>query len=88
MAMDRFTCREVFRRLDDFVDRELSPGEVRLVEDHLERCAACASEYRFEASVVAELRAKIRRIQVPEDLMARISRKLAELERIDAADGA
>ena len=77
-SKDRFSCREAARRLDDYVDRELDPKEQRLVEAHLEECAQCASEYRFEASLLRQVRDKVRRIDVPSDLMTKISKRLAE----------
>jgi anti-sigma factor (TIGR02949 family) len=78
------TCEEVFRRLDDYLDRELGPGEVPQVEQHLAECEMCAQEYRFEASVLAGIRKKVQRIQLPPDLMGRLSRRLSEA-RGDAA---
>jgi Putative zinc-finger len=47
--IDRYTCEETIRRLDDYLDRELTPHELQLVNEHLEVCAMCASEYAFEA---------------------------------------
>jgi anti-sigma factor (TIGR02949 family) len=73
---DRFTCEEIFARLDDFVDRELTSDEMRMVEEHLATCAACASEYRFEVGVLDGVRRKLRRLAVPPDLMARISARI------------
>lgn len=75
--VDRLTCAEVFRRLDDYLDRELSPREMQLVKAHLEICAACASEYAFEAEVLNQVRAKVQRIDLPSDLLAKVSRALA-----------
>ncbi len=46
---DRMTCEEVFQRLDDYLDRELTPDEARMVKEHLDTCAACAAEHRFES---------------------------------------
>jgi anti-sigma factor (TIGR02949 family) len=74
---DRFTCEEVFARLDDYLDRELTNEEMRLVREHLATCAACASEHRFEAGVLEGVRDKLRRLAVPADLMARISARIA-----------
>lgn len=71
--LDRLECKEVFERLEDYVDRELSPHEMRLMEEHLDLCAWCAREYRFEQSVLLQVREKVRRIPVPEDLMSRIA---------------
>ena len=76
----RYNCKEVFEKLDDFVDRELDPEEIGCVEEHLEKCAACAREYEFEAELLSEIRAKLRRIDVPQGLAKRISRLLRESE--------
>jgi mycothiol system anti-sigma-R factor len=74
---NRLTCEEVFARLDDFLDRELSPEEMRLVEEHIETCAACASEHRFERQVVDSVRAKLQRIELPGALRQSILARLA-----------
>lgn len=76
MAPDRYTCEEIFRRLDDYLDRELNAEEQELVRKHLDTCAVCAMEYRFESSTLRQLKDKIRRITVPSDLFKRISRAL------------
>ena len=77
MSTDPFTCNEVFRRLDDYLDRELSPGEMLLVRAHLETCAACASEHRFERGVLDRVKEKVRRLPVPSDLAAKIHAALS-----------
>jgi len=64
--------------MDEFLDRELRPGEVGLVRAHLETCAACASEYAFEESVLISVRDKLRRVAVPREFRARIALRLAE----------
>ncbi len=74
---DRFTCEEVFARLDDYLDRELTAEEMRLVQEHLDTCAACASEHQFETTVITGVKDKLRRLAVPSDLMARISARIA-----------
>jgi anti-sigma factor (TIGR02949 family) len=67
-----YTCREAFARLDDYLDRELSPEEVRMVREHLELCTVCASEFAFEESLLRHLRDKVRRIDLPGDLIERV----------------
>ena len=74
--LDRTTCEAAFRRLDDFLDRRLSPAEMRLIEEHLEICAACTHEFAFEASVLMGVRRKLRQLSVPPDLLGRISAKI------------
>ena len=74
---DRYTCEEIFRRLDDFLDRELPPAELTRVENHLAECAACAEELAFESEVLEEVRRKVRRITVPQPFVQRLAAALA-----------
>jgi anti-sigma factor (TIGR02949 family) len=74
----RFTCEETFRRLDDYLDRELSPDEMELVRLHLEICEGCAREFKFEASTLRNVSAKLRQLDMPADLL---TRTLAALSR-------
>jgi anti-sigma factor (TIGR02949 family) len=70
--LNRHTCEEAFRRLDDFLDRRLSPEETRLVEEHLQICDACTREFTFEASVLEGVKRKLRHVEAPSDLLSRI----------------
>jgi anti-sigma factor (TIGR02949 family) len=74
----RISCSETLLRLDDFVDRELSPEDLELVEEHLLECVQCAEKFRFETSLVGALRERLARIAVPEALLRRIRERLAE----------
>ncbi len=67
-----YDCQAVFRRLDDFLDRELTPEETALVQAHLDICEVCAREQRFEASVLASIRAKLGQTRAPQGLVDRI----------------
>jgi len=70
------TCIEVFNRLDDYLDRNLSDEELTLVARHLDECLMCANEYRFEAKVLEGLKARLRRIEMPAHLMSSIKQRL------------
>jgi anti-sigma factor (TIGR02949 family) len=74
--IDLYTCEETIRRLDDYLDRELTPREMQLVKEHLEVCTLCASEYAFEASAIERIRNKLQRVAAPADLLAKVSRAL------------
>jgi anti-sigma factor (TIGR02949 family) len=76
--IDRYTCQETFSRLNDYLDRELSPEEMRLVEEHLAVCAYCVLEFAFEANVLREVRSKVQSIQAPEGLMSKVRGALAQ----------
>jgi anti-sigma factor (TIGR02949 family) len=75
----RISCSEMILRLDDFVDRALSPADLELVEEHLGECVKCAGKFRFEASLMDALRQRLSRIAAPEGLLRRIR------ERLDSA---
>jgi anti-sigma factor (TIGR02949 family) len=70
--LSRYTCEEAFRRLDDYLDRELSAEETTLVREHLEICAGCAREFTFEDSVLRGVKDRLRQIDLPPSLEARI----------------
>ena len=70
--LSRYTCEEAFRRLDDYLDRELSADEMVLVKEHLDICAGCAREFKFESSLLRGVRDKLRQIDLPPSLQARI----------------
>lgn len=86
--IDRYTCEEVVRRLDDYVDRELSAREMQLMWRHIETCAACAQEYAFAMATLRTLKAKLRRIDVPPGLMAHVAERLAEAAAADEEEPA
>ncbi len=79
----RFTCEEAFRRLDDFLDHELSSTEMMLVQEHLAVCEACAREFTFEESVIRNVRARLRDVDFPPDLTDRVLQLTAHLRHDD-----
>jgi anti-sigma factor (TIGR02949 family) len=78
--LNRYTCEEAFRRLDDYLDRELSAEEMTLVHEHLDICAGCAREFTFEASVLRGVREKLQQIDLPDSLQARILAALGKAQ--------
>ena len=76
MTVDRYTCEQVFQRINDYLDRELSAEEMALVRAHLDTCTVCASEYAFEGTVLTELKAKLRRIDLPPAVLDKVQHAL------------
>lgn len=70
------SCSETILRLDDFVDRTLSPADLELVEEHLLECGKCAGKFRFEVSLVEALRDRLGRIEAPDALLRAIRQRL------------
>jgi anti-sigma factor (TIGR02949 family) len=73
-------CAEVCRRLDDYVDRELSDADVAAVDKHLSFCTDCADEFAVERELLDCIREKLKSVRVPPGLKARIAERLAQLE--------
>jgi len=69
----------VLGRLDDYLDGELPPRDMRLVGAHLASCDACAAKYRQAARVVETVRRHLRQVAVPAGLHARLGAALREL---------
>lgn len=72
MLLGILSCKEAVARLDDYIDRELSPREQVLVARHLKFCRRCAEHFRFEVEIVAGLRAKLEHIAAPPELIESI----------------
>jgi anti-sigma factor (TIGR02949 family) len=81
MHLNRFTCEEAFRRLDDYLDRALSETEQSKVLEHLEICASCTAEFNFESSVLEGVKRKMRHIEIPTDLLSRLTSTIARARR-------
>ena len=79
--MNRITCEEAFRQLDDYLDRQLGVEESRRIDEHLAICDACLQEFTFERSVIEGVREKIRRIDAPPGLLGDISFDIARAAR-------
>jgi anti-sigma factor (TIGR02949 family) len=78
MSGPPYECADVFARLDDYLDRELTGAEMERVREHLEACAACAREHRFEAGILDGIKAKLRHLQAPDALVRRVTKLLDE----------
>ena len=76
MLFTFITCKEALRRLDDYIDRELTLDEMERVQRHLALCRTCARKFAFEARVLSDVREKLQRIEAPEDLVESLLRSL------------
>lgn len=72
------TCDELLARLDDYLDRNLSPHELGEVEGHLDDCLACLQRYRFQRGLLIGIRSRLRRIALPPHLLSSIRLRLEE----------
>lgn len=75
-----YTCKETLARLDDYLDRELSPEEIRRVERHLKICHQCTRKFHFEAELLTQMRTRLSRLETPPEMWDRITQVLTEAE--------
>jgi anti-sigma factor (TIGR02949 family) len=74
------TCETVLRRLDDYLDDELSLAELREVQAHLAQCVPCAARFAAEGVILRAVRAKLQRVAAPAHLLARVSIALDQVQ--------
>ncbi|PYV26218.1 MAG: anti-sigma factor [Acidobacteria bacterium] len=70
-------CKDVIRRLSEFLDRELAPDLARELERHLERCEDCNIVVDTTRKTI-EIYCNTEPLPLPEDVRARLDRALAE----------
>lgn len=78
---NEYGCEEVRLRLDDYLDQELSSEEMHLMLQHLQSCERCAPMSHRAYIELAEMRAILQEIALPDVLLPRISAHLAAFPR-------
>lgn len=64
-------CSSSLKHLYEFLDRELSPEQLRTVQAHLDACPECADVKDFELMIREKMRSSCAQ-QAPEQLKARL----------------
>lgn len=80
VGMDPYSCEECIKRLNDYLDHELSEGERVIVLKHLEICKPCLGRFTFEQTLIISLRQKITRLRAPETLREKLHSLLHQSE--------
>ena len=70
-------CKDVIRRLSEFLDRELAPDLARELERHLERCEDCNIVVDTTRKTI-EIYCNTEPLPLPHDVRERLERALAE----------
>jgi mycothiol system anti-sigma-R factor len=65
-------CQEAARRMEAYLDRELSDREVAEVQLHLESCDNCRARFRFEEGLLRLVRRAGQAERAPAGLRERI----------------
>jgi len=72
LAEPTSACREAERRLQEYVDRQLTAVEIARIEQHLAACEHCSNCYRFETEVRVYVREALAAEPCPETLKVRL----------------
>lgn len=78
---DKCSCQEAFEKLDDYLCRELTPDDLKRLEQHLCECIHCAEAYKFEGKMLDCVKKKIEQISLPCDLAERVRAALDKCDR-------
>ena len=71
-SFDPYECEEAIKRLNDFLDHQLSDGERAVVLKHLELCRPCLRRFTFEQTLIVSLRQKVNTVCAPPILKAKL----------------
>ncbi len=72
IGMDPYSCEEAVKRLNDYLDHELSDAERVIVLKHLEICKPCLGRFTFEQTLIVSLRQKLTRLRAPDALRSKL----------------
>ena len=73
-------CSDAVRRLWDYLDRTVSPGDAERIEQHLSFCRRCCGELEFAKELQAFLASGAIE-EIPADVKVRLEGFVGELER-------
>lgn len=67
-GIDYYSCEEAIKRLNEYLDHELSESERTVVLRHLEICKPCLKRFSFEQTLMVSIRAKLNILCTPAPL--------------------
>lgn len=74
-------CRRAAQKLHEYLDKELSPEDVSLIEEHLEDCGHCAGFVEFDKALRALIKKKVADPKLSDDLKQRILNQIPPRDR-------
>ena len=72
IGADFYSCEEAVRRLNEYLDHQLTEEDQVVVLKHLEICRPCLRRFSFELTLVISLRQKVSRLCAPEPLREKL----------------
>ena len=86
MLLTILLCKRTLARLDDYVDAELSPREMKDVRLHLAICHACEEKFAFETRFVQAMREHLQSVLALEEAAAPATRLQEALQVLEAPE--
>ena len=68
VGIDIYSCEEAIKRLNEYLDHQLTDEERVVVMRHLEICKPCFSRFTFEQNLIVSVRAKLTKLCAPQPL--------------------
>jgi anti-sigma factor (TIGR02949 family) len=68
VGVDYYSCEEAIKRLNEYLDHELTEEERTVVVKHLEICKPCFSRFTFEQNLIVSIRQKICGLSAPQNV--------------------
>ena len=72
-TIDYYSCEEAVKRLNEYLDHQLSEDEKVVVMKHLEICKPCFSRFSFEQSLIVSIRERVTKLCAPAALKCKLS---------------
>ena len=72
IGVDYYSCEEAMKRLNEYLDHQLTEEERVVVVKHLEICKPCLSRFSFEETLLVSIRTKLCKICAPQQLKDRL----------------
>jgi len=68
VGVDFYSCEEAIKRLNEYLDHQLTVDERVVVIKHLEICKPCLSRFTFEQDLIVSIRTKLCGMGMPQPL--------------------
>lgn len=79
---DFYSCEEAVKRLNEYLDHQLTEAEAIVVMRHLEICRPCLRRFTFEQTLVVSLRQKANASSMPPTLRHKLHLLLLTKEQL------
>jgi len=77
---DYYSCEEAVKRLNEYLDHQMTDAERVVVMRHLEICRPCLRRFMFEETLVISLRHKVALLCAPAALREKLHGLLLDQE--------